>query len=73
MYPTNLSEITQARQEDLLREADNERLIKIIQDRKPTLIEKIQIKISKLLGKGGKQLENQSNPQKTAVQGIAQN
>ena len=73
MYPTNLSEITQARREDLLREADKERLIKIIQDRKPTLKEKIQIKMSKLLGKGGKQLENQPNPQKTAAQGIAQN
>ena len=73
MYPTNLSEITQARREDLLREADKERLIKIIQDQKPTLKEKIQIKMSKLLGKGGKQLENQSNPQKTAAQGIAQN
>ena len=64
MFPTNYDEIAKARREDLYREAEKTRLIKIALAGQPTLIDRIKIKTSELLTTVGGRLQNQiqSNP-----------
>ena len=73
MFPMNYDEIAKARREDLLREAEKERLIKIALSGQPTLFDRIQIKIGELLTKTGGRLHNQTQPKSNPSQRVLEN
>ncbi len=58
MAPLIYYETTKIRREELLREAEKERLIKIAQENQPKLNDKIQTKIGQLLVNTGRKLRN---------------
>ena len=72
MYPTNYPEVAQARREDLLREAEKERLIKFVQEGQPTWKDRLQVKLARLLGKVEKEMQEHHLPTNTAQEGSTQ-
>ena len=58
MSPMIYYENVKARREDLLREAEKERLIKIAQAGQPSLSAKIQAKLNQILKKSSRQLQD---------------
>lgn len=72
MYPTNYPEIAQARRDDLIKEAEKERLIQFIQAGQPSLKGRILIKTAMLLAKLSEQLQEQYLRQKSVKEGLTQ-
>ena len=70
MCPMIYYETTKARREDLLKEAEKERLIKIAQASQPSLGDRIQLKVGQELIKIGGRFYQRPEPQGTQVRGM---
>ena len=66
MYPTNFDKIAEVIREDLLREAEKQRLIRIAKTGMPTLIDRIKIKLCIFLPKLSEHLQINIQPISTS-------
>lgn len=73
MFPIFENEVVKARREDLLREAEKERLINIAQAGQPTLIDMIKIIIGELLTTTGGRLQNKIQTNSIPEQSVIEN
>lgn len=73
MHPYIMYDLAKARQNDILREAQQQRLVRQAFAGHPSMIARIRERLGGLLIKIGGQLQNRHVPQSTVTLGLAKN